>query len=1202
MLLIFMNRGVKMAGSIKGIIVEIGGDTSGLQKALSKVNSATSSLSRELRGINSLLKLDPKNTELLSQKQKVLNEEISTTEEKLKTLRKFQEEADKTIAAGGEISQEKYRALQREIIATEQRLRQLNLENSKWTTAGRSMEQFGTKLTNVSTKVENLGNKLSRVFTVGILGIGALATKSAIDFETAFTGVEKTVDGTKEQMEELKEGIKKMATELPSTTTEISAVAEAAGQLGIQTDNILSFSKAMIDLGNSTNLTSEEAASQLAKFANIMQMSQKDFDKLGSSIVDLGNNFATTETDIVEMAMRLAGAGKQVGLSEGQVLGLATALSSVGIEAEMGGSAISKAMVKMQNSVELGGDKLNTVLKKTGLTLRELELMSANDSKGFKEMSQSIGMTSTEVKQLITAGTNLEDFARISGMTTEKFKKEWKEDAVGALTAFIKGLGDAESKGETAITMLSEMGLTEVRLRDSLLRAANAGNLFNDAIGTGTKAWEENTALTNEANKRYETLESRLKKTKNKANNFAINLGNKLTPSINGILDRVDSFIKRLDNLSEKETENIIKIGLMVAAAGPFIKIIGKIGTTVGTTAKGIGTFSQAIGVLKTGGQSASASVNNLAKVLGALTSPAGLATLGIAGVSAAVIYFATKETEAQKKAREFAEEMANSKQALEEYNKSIDETTNANLSHIDSVSRLKDGLVTLVDENGKVKKGYESRVSFILNELNEALGTEYKLNGDIIDNYKKLQDEIDTTIEKKKAEIQLNAEEEKYKNAIENQKEAVESLKTAQENLGMSIDEARSKYAELRDIVTNPNRNKDKLYTGIGKDINELKNLISAYEDAEWQVKEYTNNVKDYEEDYAKFTEGKYSEIGNTIKASTEDWAAKTLEEINKSIGEQGNAMQQYKKIYEDTGNQVALQLSQQAQQNLDNLTQELVKKTQTLNELGPQEIEAWKNIATQSYSSYSEEIAKMAPEMQQKIQDVTGVIAGGTPQMQEKAEELGRKMVEEFDKSADAKQKALNTITGYLKGLSDADKRELLKQAGIENADIVIDELNKGNLSEENGKNILKGLWAGLKNNTWQGKILGAASGLAQAVNKAFTGKDGWDEHSPSKKMKKFAEYYIQPISDVMEKRKNSIVASASRLADKVNSTMTNKLNIPLNDYKELQGNLNSKIVDSTKTVFTTPQIVFNVQELDEAKLQQCFNYINRKFGSAY
>ena len=558
---------------------------------------------------------------------------------------------------------------------------------------------------------------------------------------------------------------------------------------------------------------------------------------------------------------------------------------------------------------------------------------------------------------------------------------------------------------------------------------------------------------------------------------------------------------------------------------------------------------------------------------------------------------------------------MANSKQSLEEYNQNIDKTTSANLAQIDSVSKLKDELKTLVDENGKVKKGYESRVSFILNELNKALGTEYSLNGDIVQSYKDIQNEIDSTIEKKKAQIKLNAEEEKYKNAIEKQQEAVENLRKAQEEYqasakqffeehfgeGTSYDQAFEKLKKgyMESGYTAEAASK---YAKEWMDYNG-GNLKKACEDAEWQVKEYTNNVKDYEEDYAKFTEGKYSEIGNTIKASTEDWTTKALEEINKSIGEQGNAMQQYKQIYENTGSQIALQLSQQAQQNLDNLAQELARRTQTLTELGPQEVEAWKKVANESYSSYSEEIAKMPPDMQKKIQEATGVIAGGTPQMQAKAEELGRKTVEEFDKSADAKSKALNTIIGYLSGLNDEEKKELLKQAGIENVDIVLDELNKGNLSEENGRNILEGLWRGLKNNTWQGKILGVASGLAQAVNKAFTGKDGWDEHSPSKKMKKFAEYYVQPISDVMKARQRSIVQNSQTLANKVNEVFKDSMNIPqIQDFGKLQGGLSNKIVDSTKTIFTTPQIVFNVQELDEAKLQQCFNYVNRKFGSAY
>ena len=237
-----------MAGKIKGIIVEIGGDTSGLQKALSKVNSVTSSLSKELRGVNSLLKLDPSNTELLSQKQIVLKDNIEATRNKLVQLKDVQEQALQKGIDKNEEQQENWRKLQRDIVATENKLKQLLLEDSAWNINGKKIEEFGNKIVDIGKKVDGLGSKLTKTLTTSILGLGVASSKTAIDFESAFTGVEKTVDGTKEQIANLKQGIKEMAKELPSTTTEISEVAEAAGQLGIQTDNVLSFSKVMIDM------------------------------------------------------------------------------------------------------------------------------------------------------------------------------------------------------------------------------------------------------------------------------------------------------------------------------------------------------------------------------------------------------------------------------------------------------------------------------------------------------------------------------------------------------------------------------------------------------------------------------------------------------------------------------------------------------------------------------------------------------------------------------------------------------------------------------------------------------------------------------------------------------------------------------------------------------------------------------------------
>ena len=468
---------------------------------------------------------------------------------------------------------------------------------------GKKIEEFGTKIENAGNKIENTGKKLS-AFSAATGAALIASAKTAIDFEDAFTGVEKTVDGTAEQMEELKQGIRNMAKEIPSTTTEISAVAEAAGQLGIKTENILEFTRVMIDLGNTTNLSAEEAASALAKFANVTKMNAKDYDKLGATIVALGNNFQTTEADIVSMATRLAATGELAGLSEAQILSLATAMSSVGIEAEAGGSAMSKLLKKIQLAVELGGE-------------------------------------------------DLKQFAKVAGMTTKDFKKAFEKDAVSALSAFIGGLNDTERNGKSAIAILDDMGLTEVRLSNTILSLANASEVMNEAVELGNKAWEDNTALTDEANKKYNNLKSKITIAINKLKDQAITLGNKLMPSLEKVLDVFGKWIEKFEELSEEQVDMIVKIGLIVAAIGPFLTILGKVTTATGTVVKGIGTFVEAIGVVRGTITSTSTAVNGLAKVFTAISSPIGIACTAIGVAVAGISIAVNKSNEEAKKAFE---------------------------------------------------------------------------------------------------------------------------------------------------------------------------------------------------------------------------------------------------------------------------------------------------------------------------------------------------------------------------------------------------------------------------------------------------------------------------------------------------------------------------------------------------------------------
>lgn len=374
--------------------------------------------------------------------------------------------------------------------------------------------------------------------------VGGMVINVGSDFESAFAGVKKTVDATDQQLADLEEGLRDMAKNMPMTAVELSGIAEAAGQLGIHTENIEDFTKTMADLSVATNLSTEEGASQLAKFANITGMAQDKFENLGSSIVDLGNHMATTEADIVEMGMRLAGAGTQVGMSEADIMGLASALSSVGIEAEAGGSAMSKMMVNMQLAVETGVDAwgpLEESLARTGHTTSQAESAVATGGKALTNFAAAVGWNAKQLKASVKeaqgAAGSLQDFADVANMTSEEFAAAFKDNAAKAIGAFVSGLNDTDRLGQSAIVTLDSMDIKEVRLRDTLLRAANASGLFNDAIDMANNAFEENTALTREADQRYQTFESRLDMVKNRVTDMGITLYQDFRDPLSDCLD-----------------------------------------------------------------------------------------------------------------------------------------------------------------------------------------------------------------------------------------------------------------------------------------------------------------------------------------------------------------------------------------------------------------------------------------------------------------------------------------------------------------------------------------------------------------------------------------------------------------------------------------------------------------------------------------
>jgi TP901 family phage tail tape measure protein len=387
--------------------------------------------------------------------------------------------------------------LERELQRTARSMSQLEREINKGNRTAAAMEQQLHQRT--AAALRNVGRGMVVFGAAVAAGLG-LAAKAAIGWESAWTGVLKTVEGTPEQLARVEKGLRDLATTLPSSHREIAAVAEAAGQLGIATDDVVAFTRVMVDLGETTNLTADEAATAIAQMMNVMQTAPEDVGRLGAALVELGNNGASTERDILEMAQRISGAGAIIDLSEADVLAFANALASVGIEAEAGGTALSTAMVKMADAVASGGD-------------------------------------------------SVAEFAQVAGMSAEEFTRAFETDPARAIQAFVEGLGRIDSAGGNVFATLDGLGLGTIRTRDAMLRLSGAGDLLGRSLDDGARAWAENTALIDEAAKRYDTAEAKIAIARNTLVDLAIDVGNVLLPAIAGLAEGAADLLKWFSDL-----------------------------------------------------------------------------------------------------------------------------------------------------------------------------------------------------------------------------------------------------------------------------------------------------------------------------------------------------------------------------------------------------------------------------------------------------------------------------------------------------------------------------------------------------------------------------------------------------------------------------------------------------------------------------
>jgi TP901 family phage tail tape measure protein len=348
----------------------------------------------------------------------------------------------------------------------------------------------------------DVGAKALTAMGTAASAVGVNATRMAMDFESSFAGVKKTIDGTEQDFATLSAGMRALAQEIPVNVNELNKIGETAGAMGIAKENVLEFTKVISMMGSTTNLTTDAAATAFGQMATLMNLTQADFQKLGSAIVDLGNKGESTEAQIADMAQRVVGAGKTVGLTTAEILALSATMANVGIESEKGGTAMSKLLIMMASDIAMNSDRL-------------------------------------------------EGWAKVAGVSADQFATSFKTNAATAMQSFVEGLNKIQTSGGNLFGTLEELDIKEVRLRDTTMLLASAGGKLGRDLETSRTAWEKNTALTEEAGKRYETTASQLELYQNKLADTQITLGTALLPLFTKLLEASEPFIGILKSLAD---------------------------------------------------------------------------------------------------------------------------------------------------------------------------------------------------------------------------------------------------------------------------------------------------------------------------------------------------------------------------------------------------------------------------------------------------------------------------------------------------------------------------------------------------------------------------------------------------------------------------------------------------------------------------
>lgn len=566
-----------MANRIKGITVEIGGDTTGLDKALKSVNTSIKSTQSALKDVNRLLKLDPSNTELLSQKQRLLKDAIAATKEKLDSLKVAQEQAKQQLE-NGELGQDKYDALQREIVETEEELRRLQQEAATTNTALSKIDVAGQKMETVGNSIAGAGKKMMGVTTV-IGGVGVAAVKTAADFDSAMSQVAAVSGATGKDFDALRNKAREMGAKTKFSATEAAEAMNYMAMAGWKTEDMLDGIEGVMNLaaasGEDLAATSDIVTDALTAFG----LSAKDSGHFADILAAASSNANTNVSMMGETFKYCAPIAGALGFSAEDTAEAIGLMANAGIKSSQAGTALRTIMNNLAGDVKISGKAIGDVT-----------IATTNADSSMRDLSDILA-----------------DCRSAFGNLTESEKAQAAESLVGknAMSGFLALM----NAGEDDIAKLS--------------------SAIDNCDGSAEKM-----AMTMQDN-----LAGQLTILKSQLQELAISFGDILMPAIRSIVSKLQGFVDKLNGMDEGTKRTIVTIALLVASIGPLLVIIGTAISKIGVAMQGVVKLANCISKLKVSVQGGTGVLGKLGAALGGISAPVLAVVAVIAVLVAAFVH-----------------------------------------------------------------------------------------------------------------------------------------------------------------------------------------------------------------------------------------------------------------------------------------------------------------------------------------------------------------------------------------------------------------------------------------------------------------------------------------------------------------------------------------------------------------------------------